>query len=595
MINIAGFLSIVIFYIAILGVGIWAAKKKRSNNNSDEEVMLAGRSIGLFFGIFTMTATWFGGGYINGTAEIIYTKGLVWCQAPFGYALSLVFGGIFFANKMRQQGYMTMLDPLQDAFGERMGGLLFLPALFGEIFWAAGIISALGATISIIIDMEQSHSIIFSAFIAVFHTLFGGSYAVAYTDVIQLACIFIGLWLCIPFAWMNTKVHPLNSLEIDWIGTIQPKEYWTYIDNALLLIFGGIPWQIYFQHILSSKTSIQAQLLSYIAAFFCIIMAIPAVLIGAIAKSTAWNETNYVGSWPIENNQTSIILPMVLQNLTPNVISFFGLGAVSAAVMSSADSCMLSASSMFARNIYKLIFRQRATEMEIIWVIRVGICIVGMSSTIIALKIQSVYGLWSLCSDLVYVILFPQLLMVVYFKNYCNTYGSLSAYIIAFVIRLSGGENIIGLPAYIHYPGYDKINNIQLFPYKTMAMLISLLTLIVISYWTNNIFINGKLSPYYDVFRCVINIPENVQIVGYNPADKDEQMAVLAGGVGKIYGSKNKANGCVDKKTLEPDNDMKSDTIELISNDCYDGNDDFLESSNNQYLSSCKTQLNTVF
>lgn len=95
-INVAGFLSIVIFYIAIFGVGIWAAKKKKNNNDSDEEeVMLAGRSIGLFVNIFTMTSTWVGGGYINGTAEIIYTKGLVWCQAPFGYALSLVFGKLF--------------------------------------------------------------------------------------------------------------------------------------------------------------------------------------------------------------------------------------------------------------------------------------------------------------------------------------------------------------------------------------------------------------------------------------------------------------------------------------------------------------------
>lgn len=45
---------------------------------------------------------------------------------------------------MRKQGYITMLDPLQDAFGERMGGLLFLPALCGEVFWAAGILAALG-------------------------------------------------------------------------------------------------------------------------------------------------------------------------------------------------------------------------------------------------------------------------------------------------------------------------------------------------------------------------------------------------------------------------------------------------------------------
>ncbi len=76
--------------------------------------MLAGRNIGMFVGIFTMTATWVGGGYINGTAEIVFNDGLIWCQAPFGYALSLMLGGIFFANKMRTKGYVTMLDPLQD-------------------------------------------------------------------------------------------------------------------------------------------------------------------------------------------------------------------------------------------------------------------------------------------------------------------------------------------------------------------------------------------------------------------------------------------------------------------------------------------------
>ena len=49
---------------------------------------------------------------------------------------------------------------------------------------------------------------------------------------------------------------------------------------------------------------------------------------------------------------------MVLQYLTPTAVSFVGLGAVSAAVMSSADSSILSAASMFAHNIYKLVFRQ---------------------------------------------------------------------------------------------------------------------------------------------------------------------------------------------------------------------------------------------
>lgn len=153
-------------------------------------------------------------------------------------------GGLFFANPMRKQGYVTMLDPLQDSFGERMGGLLFLPALCGEVFWAAGILAALGATLAVIIDMEKEQSVIFSACIAVFYTLFGGLYAVAYTDVIQLFCIFIGLWMCIPFAWSHPQVKSLTGMEVDWIGEIGEKKFWYYCDYGLLLIFGGIPWQV---------------------------------------------------------------------------------------------------------------------------------------------------------------------------------------------------------------------------------------------------------------------------------------------------------------------------------------------------------------
>jgi len=53
---------------------------------------------------------------------------------------------MFFANKMRTQGYVTMLDPFQRKYGERMGGLLYIPALMGEVFWSAAILAALGKT-----------------------------------------------------------------------------------------------------------------------------------------------------------------------------------------------------------------------------------------------------------------------------------------------------------------------------------------------------------------------------------------------------------------------------------------------------------------
>lgn len=44
-----------------------------------------------------------------------------------------------------------------------------------------------------IVDININMSVVISALIAIFYTLVGGLYSVAYTDVVQLFCIFVGL------------------------------------------------------------------------------------------------------------------------------------------------------------------------------------------------------------------------------------------------------------------------------------------------------------------------------------------------------------------------------------------------------------------
>lgn len=51
-INIVGVVAIIVFYLLILVVGLWAARRRKEG---EEEAMLAGRSIGIFVGTFTMT------------------------------------------------------------------------------------------------------------------------------------------------------------------------------------------------------------------------------------------------------------------------------------------------------------------------------------------------------------------------------------------------------------------------------------------------------------------------------------------------------------------------------------------------------------
>ncbi|XP_007456880.1 PREDICTED: high affinity choline transporter 1 [Lipotes vexillifer] len=461
-----------------------------------------------------MTATWVGGGYINGTAEAVYVPdyGLAWAQAPIGYSLSLILGGLFFAKPMRSKGYVTMLDPFQQIYGKRMGGLLFIPALMGEMFWAAAIFSALGATISVIISADVRVSVIVSALIATLYTLVGGLYSVAYTDVVQLFCIFVGLWISVPFALSHSAVADIGFTAVHtkyqkpWLGTIEPFEVYTWLDSFLLLMLGGIPWQAYFQRVLSSSSATYAQVLSFLAAFGCMVMALPAILIGAIGASTDWSQTGYGPLDPKDNQQSDMILPIVLKYLCPVYISYFGLGAVSAAVMSSADSSILSASSMFARNIYQLSFRQNASDKELVWVMRITVFVFGASAMTMALLTKTVYGLWYLSSDLVYIIIFPQLLCVLFIKG-TNTYGAVAGYISGLFLRVTGGEPYLNLQPLIFYPGYyiDKsgIYN-QRFPFKTLAMVTSFLSNICISYLAKYLFESGTLPPKLDVFDAVV-------------------------------------------------------------------------------------------
>ncbi len=221
-----------------------------------------------------------------------------------------------------------------------------------------------------------------------------------------------------------------------------------------------------------------------------------------------WNATEYAEHLPLDPDQYKLILPLVLRYLVPTTVSFFGLGAISAAVMSSADSSVLSASSMFARNVWKSVVRQKASEYEILWVMRIGIALVTLLATIMGLTIKSVYGLWFLCSDLVYVVLFPQLCCVVYMRN-TNTYGSIVAYFMGIFLRLSAGEAMFNLEPLIKFPGFEEATGIQKFPFRTLSMLTSFFLIITVSLATNFIFENDYLSKKWDVFQCVTNIPHD--------------------------------------------------------------------------------------
>lgn len=158
----------------------------------------------------------------------------------------------------------------------------------------------------------------------------------------------------------------------------------------------------------------------------------------------------------------------------------------------------------------------QASDREIVWVMRITIFVFGGLATLMALVTGTVYGLWYLSSDLVYVIIFPQLLSVLFIKG-TNTYGSVAAYLFGMVLRIGGGEPYLQLPPFIYYPGWTTEMRkhhltgemeevvIQKFPFKTISMLASFLGNVAFSYLAKYLFESGKISHKYDFLDAVVS------------------------------------------------------------------------------------------
>ncbi len=176
-------------------------------------------------------------------------------------------------------------------------------------------------------------------------------------------------------------------------------------------------------------------------------MTAPPLLFGVAAFAYAWPPDLAAQL----HRQPADTLPLLLKQVTPPLVALLGMGAIIGAVTSSFSSSILSAGSMFSWNTCKRLLWPSLSVTAMKRTIRLSIAVLGGAAAVMALNVQSVQALWFFTSDLVFVLLFPQLVYAL-FDRKVNLAGSVTAFAVSLVLRLGGGEPLFGLAPIIRYP-----------------------------------------------------------------------------------------------------------------------------------------------
>jgi len=376
-------IGVAVYIVIMLAIGIYSSRK----THSVVEFAVAGRSMPLSLCTATIVATWFGGGVMIGVAGSAYDDGMLGVIAdPFGAGLALVLIGLFFVRLIRRLRLYSFIEIIEQRFGVRAGIIGSIASIVSGLGWVAGMLVAFGIIFETLTGVPLAVGIIGGSFVVILYTSIGGMLAVALTDFVQMSIIAVGLVMLLVVVLVDTGgwspiAAQLPEHTFRMIPLEQSLDSWlVYLRAWVIFGFADIASQSLLQRAMSAKSERVAQNSFYAAAISYVGFAMIPVMLGIIASITM----------PGLANSESVIPALALEHLHPVAIAIF-VGALLAAIMSSCDSAILAAATVFGTNIFPLIKREPSERHQLL-AIRLAIPVGGLFAVFVALNAREVFN-----------------------------------------------------------------------------------------------------------------------------------------------------------------------------------------------------------
>ena len=368
-----------LYFVFMLGIGVFFFL--RSKGGGEKAYFLGNRQMGAWVGALSAGASDMSAWVLMGLPASVFVAGLGKVWIAVGLGLGYAASWLLEAPRLRRFSIaagdsITIPQYLTNRFLSRSKALQLLCAvifLVAYTVYTASSIKACGTLFHTVMGVDAQAAMYFAAVVIVGYTFMGGFSAVCWTDFFQ-GLLMLGALLIAPIFVLTVFSGELNSAAL-------PQGYFS-MATSWQEIVSGLGWGLgYFgmPHIIirfmSLRSDRELKKSSVIGISWTVLILLMSVLTGVVGRM-------FLGE--LEDSSTVFIL--MVRKIFPAVISGILLSAILAAAMSTADSQLLASASAFASDVYKPVFRKKASDREMLWAGRIVVVIIALVAVAIAVN-----------------------------------------------------------------------------------------------------------------------------------------------------------------------------------------------------------------
>lgn len=355
------------YLLSLLIIGWFASRQRQDKSLGD--YYLGGRGMGLWVLMLTLFATQYSGNALFGFTGQAYRTGFTWL-AILHSMIAVVAGYLLFAPQLqrlsRQHHFITPNDYIEHRFPSRaLSALVALCLVVVLINYVLAQLKVMGLMVEGLSggQVDAFWGVVVLAIIMMVYSTIGGMRSVAWTDAIQGAMMLMGFILIAiiiqnDMGGWSPAFEQLREIAPEKLAPPDGRGAVTWLSTVILI---GIGASVYPQAIQRIYAARSARTLQQSLAGMAVLPLFAVVVVLALGFVA-------IARFPgLEGAAADQVMALIMRDVLStgwfgHVVVTLLLGAILAALMSTADSALLALSSIFAKDLYGKYLRPSASD-----------------------------------------------------------------------------------------------------------------------------------------------------------------------------------------------------------------------------------------